>query len=118
MTDRFFTTDNAGDRVERPVLAQRGPLAIVQCYDFGKMQVVQGLFLIYVRKGEEGWRVGPFYAKLGLAHRDMMKLHAQFPETLWAQPLGWLSRQKSLKVWIDKNLGASGELVGAEWAKP
>lgn len=101
---------------EIPVLVAQGPLFVGPAWDFeGEKTLHPSLFFIYVKRFMV--RIGPFYASLTLAEKDMRKILKEFPQqSFWEQSLDWHRRQGAIHMWIDKTLGKPGDLIGGYWA--
>jgi hypothetical protein len=105
------------DVAELAILVERGPLCVAGVWDWAEKRRRHGLFFIYLIRSHAGIPFGPFYADFGLAERDMKKVLKAFPRGFWDQALDWIARQKSFQDWVEKNMGKSGDLIGAEWAR-
>jgi hypothetical protein len=101
---------------EIPVLVAKGPLFVGPAWDAELEKPLHpSLFFIYMKRFMG--RIGPFYANMALAERDMRKILKEFPQqSFWEQSLDWYRRQGSLHQWVDKNLGRPGDLIGGQWA--
>lgn len=106
-----------GKACEIPILMDGGPLAVGPVWDFEENRKLHPtLCFIYFKKW--GARIGPYYANLALADRDMRKVLKEFPQqTFWEQSLDWYRRTSSLHQWIDRNLGRPEDLIGGRWAR-
>lgn len=112
----FFYCPPGGWRpVEMTILMDGGPLCVSHVYDHFNKKSVDGLYWIYIKK--HGAHFGPFFAEITLAHKAIKKILKEFKPVFFEQPLAWIRRQTVLKDWMEKNVGKSEDLIGAEWAK-
>jgi hypothetical protein len=107
----------SGETFEIPILVDGGPLAVGPVWNFKEDRKLHPtLSFIYFKK----WvaRIGPYYANLALAERDMRKVLKEFrQQNFWEQSLDWYRRTTSLHQWIDANLGRPEYLIGGRWAR-
>lgn len=102
-------------RYEIPILLDAGVLCLGPVWDKEVHKAVHGLYFIYFKRF--GARIGPYYASLSLAERDMRKMLKEFPPgAFWEQSLEWYQRQGKLHDWIDKRCGKPEYLIGGTWA--
>ena len=101
-----------GDPTEREILLDGGPLAVIGVWRENGIRIPS---LYKIVHKDSGLFLGPYYASIPLAEKALKQV-LTLPN-IWDQPLLWVSRQKWLAEWIDKNLGKPGALVGGEWAK-
>lgn len=97
---------------ERTILLEHGPLALVPAKNENGGDRV-GLYLILVKDHQA--KIGPYFADLSKAHEAMRKIVKKFPAEIWKQPVGWLTRQKEMLIWIDKEIGYPEDLIGGHW---
>jgi hypothetical protein len=103
------------ERAQIEVLMDGGPLCVGPVWNWKEKVKVPGLFFIYFK--EFGARIGPYYASISLAEKDMRKVLKAFPaKEFWKQPLEWYQRQTEFHEWITKNMGRPEDLVGGVWA--
>ncbi len=91
-----------------------GPLCVGRVYDHVNGKVVNELYWIYVHG--HGATFGPFFAEIPLAIAAMGKILKEFKPTVFAQPIEWIRRQVAMQEWLEKNIGKSKDLIGAEWS--
>lgn len=98
------------------VLLDKKHLCICPAWQPSMNRAVPGLYIIYFKRF--AMKIGPYYAELLSAERDLNKLMKEFPQDqFWEQKLEWYQNQGKLHDWVDKNLGRPEYLIGGIWIK-
>lgn len=111
----FFYCPPDGKPVELPILAASGPLCVARMYNHLERELRSDLFWIYIRT--HGAHLGPYYADIPVAQRAMQKILKQAGPRFFEQPLAWIRRQETFRIWLEKTIGKPEELIGGEWLR-